>query len=146
MRFWNADTSTVSVQVTLIKLIYTVFLKYLSVFICTIRVTCPEREAVEGSVFYPWNDSNVFFIPSSALTGIFSIPNAFFIFWLETTYDSVNFLNRSLFKGKWKISPVLANRLIIFLEIFQIFDFRFCAAAIKRINSFVEIASSSATW
>ena len=63
-----------------------------------VEVRCPEREAVEG--FYSLNDSSVFFNPSSAVTGIFSIPKAVLSFWLDTTYDSVNFFNRSLFKGK----------------------------------------------
>lgn len=66
------------------------------------------NNSIEIDLFQP-NDFNVLFMPSSAVTGSFSIPRASFIFLLETTYDSVSFCNLSLFNGKCKMSPSFAT-------------------------------------
>jgi hypothetical protein len=47
----------------------------------------------------------------------------------ETTYDSVRFFNRSLFKGRWSLSRTFAANVIRAELLFQIRAFLLCDAA-----------------
>jgi len=68
-----------------------------------------------------------------------------FIFWLLTTYDSVNFCSLSVVSGNRSKSPSFANAFIKPLGKNQIFGILFCDTASNENTSFVERASSSAT-
>jgi hypothetical protein len=91
------------------------------------------------------NDFSVSCIPSSALTGIFLMPSAFFSLALDTTYDSVSFFNRSLLRGRCSLSPTRATKKIQPRGMFHIPAFIPFDPAISRMSRLVDIASSSAT-